>query len=67
MREVVTKLVGVADRFVAFVREVDRGIAVGRGYASVRKNVRDAGCRPRVPRGWVRSHRAGRWGVGGRI
>ncbi len=58
------KLVGIARWFVLFAREVDRGIAVGRGYAPVGKNV--VGARHSVrarrcaARGRVRVNRAGR-------
>ncbi len=64
------KLVGIAGWFVLFAREVDRGIAVGRGYAPVGKNVvgarhsvrarRGAARGPRASRGRVRAHREGR-------
>ena len=67
---VFTKLVVVAGRLVEFAREVDRGIAVGRGYAPVGKNVvgarhsvharRRAARGPRAARGRVRANRAGR-------
>ena len=73
---VFTKLVAVAGRLVAFAREVDRGIAVGCGYAPVGKNVvgaphavrarRSAARGPRASRGRVRAHRVGRRGAGGR-
>src|SRR4028118_807815 len=39
MSGAIRKLVGIAGWFVRFAREVDRGIAVGRGYAPVGKNV----------------------------
>ena len=64
------KLVGIARWFVSFAREVDRGIAVGRGYAPVGKNVvgarhavrarRGAARGPRARGGRVRANRAGR-------
>ena len=64
------KLVGIARWFVRFAREVDRGIAVGRGYAPVGKNVvgarhsgharRCAAGGTRASRGRVRADRAGR-------
>lgn len=53
------KLAGMARWAVRFVREVDLGIAVGRGYAPVGKNIRRG-------RGWVRAHGAGRRGAGGK-
>ena len=72
---VFTKLVAVAGRLVAFAREVDRGIAVGRGYAPVGKNTGRArgasrtcgaaGRGARAARGRVRAHRTGRRGAGG--
>src|ERR687894_720604 len=72
---VFAKLVAVAGRLVEFAREVDRGIAVGRGYAPVGKNVvgprhavrlrRGAARGPRVARGRVRAHRVGRRGACG--
>ena len=64
------KLAGITEWFLGFVREVDRGIAVGRGYAPVRKKTkgmrraarvrRGAGCGRRKLGGRVRNHRAGR-------
>ena len=72
---VFAKLVAVAGRLVEFAREVDRGIAVGRGYAPVGKAVvgarhavrvrRGAARGPRVSRGRVRAHRVGRRGACG--
>lgn len=38
MSEVLRKLAAVTDWFVGFVREVDRGIAGGRGYEPVETN-----------------------------
>ena len=64
------RLVGVLGWIAGFAREVDRGIAVGRGYAPVGKNVRLAphvGCRLRAPGGQVWSHRAGGRDCGGRV
>ncbi len=64
------RLVGVLGWIAGFVREVDRGIAVGRGYVPVSKNVRLArrvGCGLRAPGGRVRANRAGRRGCGGRV
>ena len=70
MSGAIRKLVGIARWFVRFAREVDRGIAVGRGYAPVGKNVvgarhsvharRCAARGPRASRGRVRANRAGR-------
>ena len=70
MSGAIRKLVGIARWFVRFAREVDRGIAVGRGYAPVGKNVvgarhsvrarRRAARGPRASRGRVRANRAGR-------
>ena len=75
VHRVFTKLIVVAGRWVAFAREVDRGIAVGRGYTPVGKNlvgarhaVRDRRRAPRGPRasrGRVRAHRVGRRGTSG--
>ena len=75
MSAAIRKLVGIAGWFVRFAREVDRGIAVGRGYAPVGKNVvgvrhsvrarRDAARGPRASRGRVRAHRVGRLSAGG--
>jgi hypothetical protein len=69
------KLAGITEWLIGFVREVDRGIAVGRGYAPVGKKTivmrrasrirRGAGCGRRVSGGWIRNHRAGRRGAGG--
>lgn len=70
------KLVGIAGWVVRFAREVDRGIAMGRGYAPVGKNTRKRRCASRTcgaagrgeraARGRVLAHRAGRRGAGGR-
>jgi hypothetical protein len=70
MSGAIRKLVGIARWFVRFAREVDRGIAVGRGYEPVGKNVVGARHavrarrRPargmRASRGRVRANRAGR-------
>ena len=70
------KLVGVAGWLVCFAEEVDRGIAVGRGYAPVGKHTRRgrgasrtcgvSGGGERAARGRMRAHRAGRRGAGGR-
>jgi hypothetical protein len=76
MSGAIRKLVGIARWFVRFAREVDRGIAMGRGYAPVGKNVvgarhsvraprRGASRGPRASRGRVRAHRVGRRGAGG--
>jgi len=72
---VFTKLIVVAGRLVAFAREVDRGIVVGRGYAPVGKTVLEARHAVRAPRGAargarvshgrLRAHRVGRRGAGG--
>ena len=54
------RLVGVLGWITDFVREVDRGIAVGRGYAPVGKNVRLArrvGCGLRASGGRGRGGR----------
>ena len=69
-------LVGIAWRFVRFTREVDRGIAVGRGYAPVGKSTRTGsiasrnrgvdGCEARAARGRARAPCPGRGGAGGR-
>ena len=45
------RLVDVLGWIAGFVREVDRGIAVGRGYAPVEKNGRMARDASRVRRG----------------
>ncbi len=70
MSAAIRRLVEIAGWFVRFAREVDRGIAVGRGYAPVGKNV--VGARhsvharqcaaggTRASRGRVRANRAGR-------
>jgi hypothetical protein len=73
--EVFGKLAGITEWFVGFVREVDRGIAVGRGYAPVGKKTtgmrrascvrRGAGCGRRASGGRIRNHRAGGRGAGG--
>jgi hypothetical protein len=73
--EVFGKLAGIAEWFIGFVREVDRGIAVGRGYAPVGKKTTGirrasrvrlgAGCGRRRSGGWIRNHWAGRRGAGG--
>ena len=70
MSGAIRKLVGIARWFVRFAREVDRGIAVGRGYAPVGNNVvgawhsvharRCAARGTRASRGRVRANRAGR-------
>ena len=75
MSEVFRKLARITEWFIGFVREVDRGIAVGRGYAPVGKRTtgirraarvrRGAGCGRRTLGGRVRNHRAGRRGAGG--
>jgi hypothetical protein len=72
----IRKLVEIARGFVRFAREVDRGIAVGRGYAPVGKNTGRAfgasrtcgaaGRGARTARGRVRAHRTGRRDAGGR-
>ena len=54
------KLVGIARWLVRFAREVDRGIAVGRGYAPVGKNVVGARHAVRARRGAARGPRASR-------
>jgi hypothetical protein len=69
------RLAGITEWFIGFVRELDRGITVGRGYAPVGKNTtgmrraarvrRGAGCGRRTLDGRVRNHRAGRRGAGG--
>lgn len=53
------KLAEVARWVVRLAEEVDRGVAVGRGYAPVGNNI------PRE-RGWVRASGTGRRGAGGR-
>ncbi len=45
------KLAAVTDWFVGFVREVDRGIAVGRGHEPVEKNSRMVRNASRIHRG----------------
>ena len=75
MSEVFRKLVAVTGWFAGFVREVDRGIAVGRGYEAVGRNIgrvrraprdhRGAGYEPRAARERVRAHRVGRWSADG--
>ena len=70
MAGVFGRLVGVLGWITDFVREVDRGIAVGRGYAPVGKNVRLArrvGCGRRALGGQVRAHRAEGRVRGGRV
>lgn len=77
MPGVFRKLAAATEWFAGFVREVDRGIAVGRGYAPGRKNVgathhavrarRGMGCGQRASRGRILAHRLGRWGAGGRL
>ena len=72
----IRKLVGIARGFVRIAREVDRGIAVGRGYAPVGKYTGRArgasricgaaGCGARAARGRLRAHRTGKRGAGGR-
>ena len=75
MSGVIGKLARIMEWFLGFKREVDRGIAVGRGYAPVGKKTRGMRCAARVRRGvgrgrrtsggWIRNHRAGRRGAGG--
>ena len=64
------KPAGPARWVVRFAKEVDRGIAMGRGYAPVRKNTRRGRGASQTcgaaARGRVRAHRAGRRGAGGR-
>ena len=70
------KLVGIAGWLVRFAEEVDRGIAVGRGYVPAGKSIRRgrdasrtggvAGRGGPAARGRMRTHRAGRRGAGGR-
>jgi hypothetical protein len=48
--EVFAKLVGITEWFVGFVREVSRGIAVGRGYEPVGENGQRVGRASRVHR-----------------
>jgi hypothetical protein len=69
------KLARIMEWFIGFVREVDRGIAVGRGYAPVGKRTRGmrrasrvrrgVGCGRRRSGGRIRNHRVGRRGAGG--
>ena len=69
-------LVGIARGLVRFAHEVDRGIAVGRGYAPVGKNTGRrfgasltcgaAGRGVRARRRRVRAHRTERRNAGGR-
>jgi hypothetical protein len=69
------KLAGITEWFLGFVLEVDRGIAVGRGYAPVGKKTkrmrcaalvrRGTGCGRRTLGGRIRNHRAGRREAGG--
>jgi hypothetical protein len=54
----------MARGFVRFAREVDHGIAVGRGYAPVGKNT-EWGRGAQVGRGKMRAHRTGRRCAGG--
>jgi hypothetical protein len=73
--EVFGRLAGISKWFIGFLREVDRGIAVGRGYAPVGKKTtgmrrpsrvhRGAACGWRTSDGRIRNHRAGRRGAGG--
>src|SRR4028119_2216804 len=66
MSGAIRKLVGIARWFVRFAREVDRGIAAGRGYAPVGKNV--VGARHSV-HARRRAARGGGWAAprGGRV
>ena len=67
------RLVGITEWFLGFVCEVNRGIAVGLGYALVGKKTKGmwrasrvrlgAGCGRRTLGG--RNHRVGRRGAGG--
>ncbi len=51
MLEVFRKLVGVVGWFAGLVREVDRGIVVGRGYEPVVENTQKVRYTPQVHRG----------------
>jgi hypothetical protein len=73
--EVFGKLARITEWFIGLVREVDRGIAVGRGYAPVGKKTTrmgrasrarwGEGCGRRTLGGRIRNHRVGRRGAGG--
>ena len=76
MPEMFRRITTATEWFVGFVREVNHGIAVGRGYAPVGKSIwrgrgasRTCGAAERAERtarGRMRAHRAGRRGAGGR-
>ena len=76
MPEIFRRITAATEWFVGFVREVNHGIAVGRGYAPVGKHTRRGRGAPRTceaaergertARGRMRAHRAGRRGAGGR-
>ena len=68
MSGAIRKLVRIVRWFVRFAREVDRGIAVGRGYAPVGKNVVGRGTRSTLVgvRLVGRGRRAGGFGPIGR-
>jgi hypothetical protein len=62
------KLAWITEWFIGFVREVDRGIGVGRGHApggNKTTGMRRAGCGRRMFGGRIRNHRVGRRGAGG--
>ena len=76
MPEMFRRITAATEWFVGFVREVNHGIAVERGYAPVGKRTRrgrgasqTCGATERgkrTARGRMRAHRAGRRGAGGR-
>ena len=75
MSGVFGRLAGITEWFIGFVREVDLGISVGRGYAPVRKKTtgmrraarvrRGGGCGRRTLGRRDRNLRSGRRGAGG--